>query len=154
MSFYVSTATFFLLHCDEWDRVVALPRHKFVTGATLLQLDRTLWCFWLPIPPFFLTSIFFSCTQHFATFYVSLYHIYTKKKQSNSSFYPYWVSDMHKVLKYMAFFTFSNQRPMMSLTYTSNDAHPLGNVLKQWWRREKTRFQMTGSWWQKCLCIL
>jgi hypothetical protein len=34
VSFYVSTATFFLLHCD----VVALPRHKFVTGATLLQL--------------------------------------------------------------------------------------------------------------------
>jgi hypothetical protein len=31
---------FFLLHCDEWDRVVALPRHKFVTGATLLQLGR------------------------------------------------------------------------------------------------------------------
>jgi hypothetical protein len=43
VSFYVSTATFFLLHCDEWDRVVALPRHKFVTGATLLQLHRTLW---------------------------------------------------------------------------------------------------------------
>ena len=39
VSFYVSTATFVLLHCDEWDRVVALPRHKFVTGATLLQLD-------------------------------------------------------------------------------------------------------------------
>ena len=39
MSFYVSTATFFLLHCDEWDRVVALPRHTFVTGATLLQLS-------------------------------------------------------------------------------------------------------------------
>jgi hypothetical protein len=38
VSFYVSTATFFLLHCDEWDRVVALSRHKFVTGATLLQL--------------------------------------------------------------------------------------------------------------------
>ena len=38
MSFHVSTATFLLLHCDEWDRVVALPRHKFVTGATLLQL--------------------------------------------------------------------------------------------------------------------
>jgi hypothetical protein len=33
--------TFFLLHCDEWDRVVALPRHKFVTGATLLQLEET-----------------------------------------------------------------------------------------------------------------
>jgi hypothetical protein len=32
---------FFLLHCDEWDRVVALPRHKFVTGATLLQLRKT-----------------------------------------------------------------------------------------------------------------
>jgi predicted ferric reductase len=29
---------FCLLHCDEWDRVVALPIHKFVTGATLLQL--------------------------------------------------------------------------------------------------------------------
>ena len=40
VSFYVSTAIFFLLHCDEWDRVVALPRHKFVTGATLLQLDK------------------------------------------------------------------------------------------------------------------
>ena len=39
MSFYVSTATFFLLHCDEWDRVVALSRHKFVTEATLLQLE-------------------------------------------------------------------------------------------------------------------
>jgi hypothetical protein len=39
--FYVSTATFFLLHCDEWDRVVALPRHKIVTGATLLQLGVT-----------------------------------------------------------------------------------------------------------------
>ena len=38
MSFYVSTTTFILLHCDEWDRVVALPRHKFVTGDTLLQL--------------------------------------------------------------------------------------------------------------------
>jgi hypothetical protein len=40
VSFYVSTATFFLLHCDEWDRVVALPRHKFVTGDTLLQLPE------------------------------------------------------------------------------------------------------------------
>ena len=30
---------FFLLFCDEWDLVVALPKHKFVTGATLLQLD-------------------------------------------------------------------------------------------------------------------
>jgi hypothetical protein len=29
---------FFLLHCDEWHRVVAVPRQKFVTGATLLQL--------------------------------------------------------------------------------------------------------------------
>ena len=41
MSFYVSTATFCLLHCDEWDHIVALPRHKFVTGATLLQLVIT-----------------------------------------------------------------------------------------------------------------
>jgi hypothetical protein len=40
VSFYVSTVTFFLLHCDEWDRVVALPRHKFVTGDTLLQLQN------------------------------------------------------------------------------------------------------------------
>jgi hypothetical protein len=30
---------FFLLHCDEWDRVVTLPRHTFVTGVTLLQLN-------------------------------------------------------------------------------------------------------------------
>jgi hypothetical protein len=41
VSFYVSTATFCLLHCDEWYRVVALPGHKFVTGATLLQLVKT-----------------------------------------------------------------------------------------------------------------
>ena len=40
MSFYVSTAIYFLLHCDECDRVVAPPRHKFVTGATLLQLGK------------------------------------------------------------------------------------------------------------------
>jgi len=47
VSFYVSTATFILLHCDEWDCVVALPRHKFVTGATLLQLDSGLsWSWW------------------------------------------------------------------------------------------------------------
>ena len=31
---------FFLLHCD---RNVALPRHKFVTGATLLQLAGKWW---------------------------------------------------------------------------------------------------------------
>jgi len=43
VSFYVSTATFFLFHCDEWDRVVALPRHKFVTWATLLQLALPQW---------------------------------------------------------------------------------------------------------------
>jgi hypothetical protein len=29
------------------------------------------------------------------------------------------------------FFTFSSRCPMTALTYTSNDAHPLGNVLKQ-----------------------
>ena len=38
MIFYVSTAIYFLLHCDEWDHFVAPLRHKFVTGATLLQL--------------------------------------------------------------------------------------------------------------------
>jgi hypothetical protein len=31
---------FFLFHCDEWNRIVVLPRHKFDTGATLLQLVR------------------------------------------------------------------------------------------------------------------
>jgi hypothetical protein len=30
-------------------------------------------------PPFFSTSIFVSCVQHFATFYVSLYDIYAIK---------------------------------------------------------------------------
>ena len=30
-----------MLHCDEWDRIVDLPRYKFVTGATLLQLVIT-----------------------------------------------------------------------------------------------------------------
>jgi hypothetical protein len=32
------TAIYFLFHCDERDRFVAPPRHKFVTEATLLQL--------------------------------------------------------------------------------------------------------------------
>ena len=35
---FISSAIYFLLHYDEWDRFVAPPRHKFVTGATLLQL--------------------------------------------------------------------------------------------------------------------
>jgi hypothetical protein len=35
-------------------------------------------------PSFFLTSIFFSCTQHFPTFYVSLYDIYTKKNNQTA----------------------------------------------------------------------
>jgi hypothetical protein len=47
VSFYVSTATIFLLHCDEWDRVVALPRHKFVTGVVTIgkhsRLNRQIW---------------------------------------------------------------------------------------------------------------
>ena len=34
---------------------------------------------------FFLTSIFFSCTQHFATFYVSLYDIYTTNKNNQTA---------------------------------------------------------------------
>jgi hypothetical protein len=36
VSFYVSTATFLLLHCDEWDRVVALPRHPL---SSVMQTD-------------------------------------------------------------------------------------------------------------------
>jgi hypothetical protein len=36
--FLCFNCNFFLLHCDDWDSVVALPRHKFVTGAALLQL--------------------------------------------------------------------------------------------------------------------
>ena len=32
------TAIYFLLHWDEWDRFVVPLKHKFVTGATLLQL--------------------------------------------------------------------------------------------------------------------
>jgi hypothetical protein len=40
VSFYVSTAIYFLLHCDKWDHFVAPRRHKFVTGATLLQLVK------------------------------------------------------------------------------------------------------------------
>ena len=41
VSYYVSTAIYVLLHCDEWDRFVAPPRHMFVTGATLLQLGTS-----------------------------------------------------------------------------------------------------------------
>jgi hypothetical protein len=35
----------FLLHCDEWDRFVVPPRQKFVTEATLLQLEWQIRCF-------------------------------------------------------------------------------------------------------------
>ena len=38
---YSRNENLYLLHCDEWDRFVAPPRHKFVTGATLLQLENT-----------------------------------------------------------------------------------------------------------------
>ena len=50
-------------------------------------------------PPFFFNIDFFSCTQHFATFYVSLDDIYNVCNKYNqtvlvSSFYPYRVSDI------------------------------------------------------------
>ena len=47
----------------------SIKNHDFTTGT----------CGQDPMipPPFFLTSIFFSYKQHFATFYVSLYDIYT-----------------------------------------------------------------------------
>jgi hypothetical protein len=45
VSFYVQLQFIFLLHCDEWDRFVVPPRHKFVTGATLLQLEWQIRCF-------------------------------------------------------------------------------------------------------------
>ena len=75
MSFYVSTANFFLLHCDEWDRVVALPRNKFVTGATLLQLI-------MPSPAAQALSMFLSILlslgqsiNHDNALYISNYYI-------------------------------------------------------------------------------
>jgi hypothetical protein len=34
-------------------------------------------------------------------------------------------SNWRPILKYMAFFTFSNRRPITSLTYTSNDVTPV-----------------------------
>ena len=69
-----------------WD---TLQDHRYLwTGV------RTLWCLWLPIPSIFLTSIFFHVH---IILQLSMYdiqvHVYTKK-QSNSSFYPYWVSDI------------------------------------------------------------
>ena len=47
MSFYVSTATFFLLHCDEWDRVVALPEtqvchRSYIIAASYWEVGRSL----------------------------------------------------------------------------------------------------------------
>jgi hypothetical protein len=45
VSFYVSTTTFFLLHCDKWDRVVALPRHpqiaKYGIGIQIVRPEMT-----------------------------------------------------------------------------------------------------------------
>ena len=75
MSFYVSTGTFVLLHCDEWDRVVALLRHKFVTGATLLQL-RYVYCK-TTSPPFFvvfvLLILWFFCVVFYRSSFVILF---------------------------------------------------------------------------------
>jgi hypothetical protein len=42
VSFYVSTATFFLLHCDEWDRIVALSRQDGRHSAVALLLKAAL----------------------------------------------------------------------------------------------------------------
>ena len=39
MSFYISTAIYFLLHCDEWNHFVAPPRHKFVTSYIIAAIQ-------------------------------------------------------------------------------------------------------------------
>ena len=70
---------FFLLHCDEWDRVVALPRHKFVTGATLLQLDIK-----LSVYDAFLTYCSGSSSRHFLRFLSNIF----KKQSRNLCFTP------------------------------------------------------------------
>jgi len=71
--------------------------HRYLwTGPSPLEATGT--CGHDP-PPFFLNIDFFSCKQHFATFYVSLYdiHVYTIntiKLTVFSKFYPYRVSDI------------------------------------------------------------
>jgi hypothetical protein len=41
MSFYVSTAIYFLLHCDEWDRFVTPPPETTEGGAFLNMVFLT-----------------------------------------------------------------------------------------------------------------
>jgi hypothetical protein len=59
------------------------------------------------------------------------------------------------ILKYMVIFHF-----LKSTSFDVTDVYfkwrhtRYGLFLKQWWRRDKTRFQMRGSWWQKCIGIL
>jgi hypothetical protein len=53
-------------------------RHRYLwTGPYVAPFFFLFFFKMLPPPPFFLTSTFFSYKQHFATFYVSLYDIYT-----------------------------------------------------------------------------
>ena len=60
---------------DTFVKQVTGNRHRYVwTGP----YDASPFFIWCCPPPFFLTSIFFSYKQHFATFYVSLYCIYCR----------------------------------------------------------------------------
>ena len=66
-------------------RLVVFIKDNFITNIIIIcNIHRYLWTgpYMVPLiapPPLFFNIAFFSCTQHFATFYVSLYDIYTIK---------------------------------------------------------------------------
>jgi hypothetical protein len=93
--FLCFNCNFFLLHCDEWDRVVALPRHKFVTGATLLQLDER------TTQPENTLYMDVACVRVEKKNIAVLFHLYfvTKKNGVNcrSAVSKNWKCEMHKL---------------------------------------------------------
>jgi hypothetical protein len=96
MSFYVSTAINFLLHCDEWDRFVAPPRHKFVIGATLLQLHLNILS-WI-------ASLLFVSTS----FNVQIMCTYSKLTKKNCLYWNFFI--FNKCVKYKIWFLCQEQR--------------------------------------------
>ena len=67
-------------------KITLISKYKICIRWSQVLVDRTLYdAYDWSSPPFFVfwTSIFFSCTQHFATFYVLLeWHIYDKYNQT------------------------------------------------------------------------
>ena len=158
MSFYVSTATFFLLHCDEWDSVVALPRHKFVTGATLLQLIQQ-YCgnqdhltkvisSCLPFTNTYRFNSLFSLNYRWIATYYLFYtclEITVTTYNSTTVIWPFWI-------------WFTNTKIICSIIILNRECHNFETgigVQCDWWETNQVKmavvYNMEIMWCSYCL---